>query len=223
MRDSACRRCFIPLGRLVACAAILVCFWLFPLKLLARLSARLGHNTPCPASLAWLVNNPVRRRYMHLVLDRIGIRPGERVLELGPGPGAFTVDAAHRIGPEGRLIAVDLQPEMIARVEERVRRAGLTNVETYVASAYALPLENASIDRAFLITVLPEIPDPLRALVEMRRVLRHGGVLSVTEEFFDPHYLFEAETIRLSEAAGYEFVAFHGNLALYTINFRKTP
>jgi ubiquinone/menaquinone biosynthesis C-methylase UbiE len=91
---------------------------------------------------------------------------------------------------------------MIARVQERVRQAGLTNIETYVASAYALPLEDASINRAFLITVLPEIPDPVRALVEVRRVLRPGGVLSVTEEFHDPHYHCETETVRLAEAAG---------------------
>lgn len=67
----------------------LVFFWLFPLKLIARLAARLGHASPCPAALSWLVDNPVRRRYVRIILDRIGIRPGERVLELDPGPGIF--------------------------------------------------------------------------------------------------------------------------------------
>jgi ubiquinone/menaquinone biosynthesis C-methylase UbiE len=103
----------------------LLFFWLFPLKLLSRLAARFGKSAPCPASLNWLVNNPIHRRYMRPVLDQVGIRPGEHVLELGPGPGTFTVDAAQRAGPEGRLIAVDIQPKMIAQVEERVRGAGL--------------------------------------------------------------------------------------------------
>jgi ubiquinone/menaquinone biosynthesis C-methylase UbiE len=209
-----------------ACIALatiggLVFFWLFPLKLISRLAARFGHSSPCPASLSWLVDNPIRRRYMSPVLERIGIRSGERVLELGPGPGAFTVGAARRAGRQGRLIAMDIQPEMIARVERRVREEGLTNVETHVASAHHLPLDDESVDRAFLITVLPEIPDPARALAELRRVLRPDGVLSITEEFPDPDYLFLPETIRLVVGAGFRFVEHFGSFFVYTANFRK--
>lgn len=206
----------------------LLFFWLFPLKLLSRLAAQFGKSAPCPASLNWLVDNPIRRRYVRPVLDRVGIRPGERVLELGPGPGIFTVEAARRVGSEGRLIAVDIQPEMITQVKERVREARLTNVETHVASAYDLPLDDESMDRAFLVTVLPEIPDQDRALTELRRVLRSpepaegkpGGVLSITEEFFDPDYPFAFETIRRVEAAGFKLDRRFGNFLLYTLNFR---
>jgi ubiquinone/menaquinone biosynthesis C-methylase UbiE len=201
----------------------LVFLWLFPLKLLARLAARLGHSSPCPAALSWLVDNSLRRTYMRPVLDRIGIRAGERVLELGPGPGAFTVGAAERVGPEGSLVAVDIQAEMIAQVDQRVQQAGLTNVETHVASAYQLPIVDQSVDRAFLITVLPEIPDRRRALSKLHRVLRPGGVLSITEEFYDPDYLFLAETIRLVEAAGFRLEERFGSLWVYTANFRRMP
>ncbi len=201
----------------------LVLFWLFPLKLLARLASRFGHSSPCPASLSWLVDNPLRHRYLGPALDRIGIQPGERVLELGPGPGTFTVGAARRVGAEGRLVAVDIQPEMIAQVDRRVQEAGLTNVETHVANAYALPVEDGSVDRAFLITVLPEIPDRGRALAELHRVLRPGGVLSITEEFYDPDYLFLPETIRLVEAAGFRLEERFGNWVVYTANFRRNP
>ena len=206
---------------LLGLVAGLVLFWLFPLKVLARLAHRYGHSTPCPSSFAWLVNNPIRRRYMRPLLDRVGIRPGEHVLELGPGPGTFTVDAARRVGPEGRIIAVDIQPEMIAQVDRRVREAGLTNVETHVAGAYTLPLDDASVDRAFLVTVLPEIPDQGRALAELHRVLKPGGVLSITEEFTDPHYPFPSETIRRVEAAGFRLERRMGNWWIYTANFLK--
>ena len=205
----------------LAVIAGVVFFWLFPLKLLSRLAARFGQSAPCPASLAWLVNNPVRRRYMRPILDRVGIRPGERVLELGPGPGAFTVEAARRVEPEGRLIVVDIQPRMIAQVEKRVREAGLTNVETHVADAYHLPLEDDSVDRAFLVTVLPEIPDQARALAELRRALKPGGLLSITEEFTDPDYPFDFETIRRVKAAGFSLEQRVGNFWVYTVNFRK--
>jgi SAM-dependent methyltransferase len=199
-----------------------VFFWLFPLKLLSRLATRFGPSAPCPASLDWLVDNPVRCYYMGPVLDRMGIRPDERVLELGPGPGIFTVKAAHRVGPEGRLVAVDIQPEMIAQVQKRVREAGLANVETQVSDAYHLPLDDESVDRAFLVTVLPEIPDRQRALAELRRVLKPDGVLSITEEFLDPDYPLARTTIRWAKEAGFELAERHGNWWVYTLNFRKT-
>jgi len=155
------------------------------------------------------------------VLDRVGIRPGEHVLELGPGPGIFTVEAARRVGPEGRLVAVDIQPEMIAQVQKRVREAGLANVETQVSDAYHLPLDDESVDRAFLVTVLPEIPDRQRALAELRRVLKPDGVLSITEEFLDPDYPLARTTIRWAKEAGFELAERHGNWWVYTLNFRK--
>jgi ubiquinone/menaquinone biosynthesis C-methylase UbiE len=207
----------------------LVFFWLFPLKLISRLAARLDKSTPCPASLAWLVDHPLRRRYTGILLDRVGIQAGETVLELGPGPGTFTVDAAHRVGSQGRLIAVDIQPRMIEMVRQRVQRAGLDNVDACVASAHALPLAGEGVDRAFLITVLPEIPDQDRALSELWRALRGaepaegrpGGVLSVSEEFPDPDYQFAFETIRRCEAAGFAVEQRFGNVWVYTVNFQK--
>lgn len=92
-------------------------------------------------------------------------------MELGAGTGVFTAEGAKRVGLEGQLIAVDIQPEMIAQVERRVRQARLGNVETHTADAYDLPLPDASVDRVFLISALSEIPDPDRALAEISRVL----------------------------------------------------
>jgi ubiquinone/menaquinone biosynthesis C-methylase UbiE len=125
------------------------------------------------------------------------------------------------VGPEGRLVAVDIQPEMIAQVEKRVREAGLANVETHVSDAYHLPLEDESLHRAFLVTVLPEIPDRQRALAELRRVLKPDGVLSITEEFLDPDYPLARTTIRWAEKVGFQLAERHGNWWVYTLNFRK--
>jgi hypothetical protein len=72
-------------------------FWLVVL----RIAAKLAGGGPCPFALAWIVDNPLRRRYMAPLLDRVGIEPGERVLELGPGPGTFSVEAARRAGAGG--------------------------------------------------------------------------------------------------------------------------
>jgi len=95
------------------------------------------------------------------------------------------------------LVAVDIQPQMIAAVEKKVREAGVTNVKAHVASAYGLPLEDGSVDRAFLVTALPGIPDRHRALLELNGVLKPGGgILSITEEFLDPDYPLTRTTIR---------------------------
>lgn len=192
--------------------------WLVILKLASKWMG--GHGGPCPSALSWLVDNPVRRWYTKPVLDRIGIQPGETVLEVGPGPGAFTVDAARRAGPGGKVFAVDIQPKMIAKLKRRLQEAGVTNVETHVDSAYDLPVEDGTVDRAFLVTVLPEIPDPVRALREIHRVLRPGGRLSVTEEFADPDYPLRRTTIRWAEAAGFRLEERHGSFWVYTLNFQ---
>ena len=200
--------------------AALLFFWFVLMKVASRLVARLGWSGLCPASVSFLVNNPVRRRYMRPVLDWAGIRPGERVLELGPGPGVFTIEAARRAGPAGRLIAVDIQPKMIAQVRQRVAASGLTNVEAYVAGAERLPIPDNSVDLALLISVLPEIQDRPAALAELCRVVRPGGILSITAEFTDPDYLFARETVRLLEAHGFKPAAMYGSWWRYTANFR---
>lgn len=200
----------------------LLFWWAIVLKIIVRIVDRFGYVVPCPASLlGWMLDNPIRWRYTRPVLDRVGIRPGDVVLELGSGTGVFTVAAAQRIGPQGRFVAVDIQPEMIKRVEQRVRTAGLANVDAHAADAYHLPLADGSVDRAFLISVLEEIPDPVRALAELSRVLKPEGILSITAEFLDPDYWFPIETIRQLQVADFALVKRFGNLWCYTLNFRK--
>ncbi len=147
-------------------------FWLFACKFLVRLRRRFGKTAPCPYRFAWVLDLRLRRWFYGNVLDRVGLRSGMVALEVGAGTGTFAIPAARRVSPGGgKLIAVDLQPEMVAKLEKKVQHAGITNVVTYVASAYALPLEDASVDCVFFITVLGEIADPHRALREAHRVL----------------------------------------------------
>jgi ubiquinone/menaquinone biosynthesis C-methylase UbiE len=200
----------------------IVFFWVVILRLLSWLGAKIGYSPPCPASVSCLVDNPVRRWYLRHVVERVGVRSGERVLELGPGPGTFTIEAARRTEPRGSVVAVDIQPKMISALESRVREAGLHNVEAYTAAAGQLPLDEGSVDRAFMVTVLPEIPDKQLALSELHRVLKPNGILSVTEEFLDPDYPLPQTTIRWATEAGFQLVERHGNWWAYTLNFRRS-
>ena len=92
----------------------------------------------------------------------------------------------------------------------------------YVASAYQLPLQDVSVDCVFFIAVLGEILDRHRALREAHRVLKPGGVVSITEDFTDPDYNTPSEVVRLLDRAGYEVMPRRGRIWLYTLNGRKT-
>ena len=124
--------------------------------------------------------------------------------------------------PERFVTLINRCVELRAQLKEKVQAAGVTNVETYVAGAYELPVEDNSVDRAFLITVLSEIPNEARALAELHRVIKPGGTLSITEEFLDPDYLFAFETVQRAEAAGFALVQRSGSFWVYTLNFVKT-
>ena len=99
-------------------------------------------------------------------------QPGERLLEIGPGTGYYTLDMAEWVGPEGRVEIFDLQQEFLDHTMRRAAERGLDNVVPTQGDATALPYEDASIDAVVLTAVLGEIPDPDAALREIRRVLQ---------------------------------------------------
>ena len=207
----------------VALAVIVgsVLIWLFPLKLVCRLKRRFGSPMACPPLFAWTLNLRVRRWQYRFVPDRFGLRSGMVALEVGPGVGTFTIPAGRRVEPTGKVIAVDIQAEMIDKLVYHATRAGITNIETTVAGACDLPLEDSSIDLVFLVAVIGEIDEPQRALREAYRVLKPDGVLSITEDFIDPDYNWPGETARLVGRAGFEVVDRFGSFWLYTLNSRK--
>ena len=113
--------------------------------------------------------------------------PGERLLEVGPGTGYYTVDVARELTPNGALEAFDIQPKMLVHTMSRTQRAGLKNIAPRHGDARMLPYANDHFDGAFLVTVLGEIPMQDQALAELHRVVRHDGRVVVGELFGDPH------------------------------------
>ena len=134
-----------------------------------------------PFALRWVLYLP-RWPLTAARLRRIlGPEPGERILEVGPGVGIYSLPIAAALGPTGRIDALDVQPEMLSTLARRTRRAGVTNVVPAEGDAQRLPYPDDTFDAALLIGVLGEIPDQLAALREVRRVLRPGGRLVVGE------------------------------------------
>lgn len=182
------------------------------------------HQLPCPARLAWLLDNPLTEAIAgtQATLDRIGLQPGEYVLDAGSGPERLAVPAARRVGPAGHVVALDLQPSMLARLQARVVAAGAGNVSLRqgdIARDTSLP--PVTFDRAWLVTVLGEIPDRETALRNLWRVLKPGGTLSVTEIFPDPHYQSRRTVLRLCRQAGFTPTRYYGSPLAFTQNFVK--
>lgn len=112
------------------------------------------------------------------LLDLAGLQPGHRVLDLGAGSGEPGLRAAARIGPTGRVLAVDPAAAMLQIARERAAAAGLGNVEFCVADAADVTLPAASFDAATARWSLMYMADPARALANAQRALRPGATLA---------------------------------------------
>jgi ubiquinone/menaquinone biosynthesis C-methylase UbiE len=160
-----------------------------------------------PHELAGILLFPLRRivfspeklvRHLHLTRT-------SRVLEVGPGPGFFSIDVARAI-PAGRLELVDIQLEMLQKARVRLRRADVRNTGYTQANAVTLPFRSGAFDLAFLVAVLGEVPDPKACLASIAEVLRPGGLLAVVELPGDPDAVTEKQLRTLTQATGLEFV-----------------
>jgi SAM-dependent methyltransferase len=113
------------------------------------------------------------RRRRGLVRAALAAAPGERVLDVGCGPGFYCAELAGEIGPSGHVVGLDGSPAMLALAERRC--ADRPNVELHEADATALPVPDGGFDAALSVQVLEYVPDVDRALAELSRALRPGG------------------------------------------------
>lgn len=154
-------------------------------------------------------------------LDRLDLSPGMRVIDVGCGPGRLTIPVAKALEPDGEVVALDIQEGMLERIRKRSDAAGLRNIQPIRGGIGQVEIESNSFDRALLVTVLGEIPDREAALREIYRILKPGGVLSITEIFPDPHYQTRSTVRTLCEAAGFQLAKEFGHVLAFTMNFVK--
>jgi ubiquinone/menaquinone biosynthesis C-methylase UbiE len=181
---------------------------------------------PAPAFVGFALDSDVRRwlQPADKLIARSGIAEGMNVLEVGCGSGAYTTFVARAVGEAGEVHALDIQPAMLAQLARKLQRPGngdIDNIHLHEGSAYGLPFEDGQFDVVYMVTVLPEIPDQARALLEIKRVLKRGGILAVTEFLPDPDYPLWSTTAERGMVAGFLVEGKYGNLWNYTVRFRK--
>lgn len=152
---------------------------------MARLSGRVFESA-VPDTVGYLdqlAATDAARSYKSVMLDALDVRPGERALDLGCGPGTDLGTLAEAVGPSGRVIGIDSSREMVGRARERTENLPVVGVEP--GDIHALPIEDDGIDRARTDRVLQHVADPAQVLAEARRVLRPGGRLVMGEPDWD--------------------------------------
>lgn len=110
-----------------------------------------------------------------------GICPGDTVLDLGSGAGVDVFLAAKLVGPQGRVIGVDMTPEMIERAKENAAKGSYHNVEFRLGDIEDLPVDSDSVDVVISNCVINLAPDKRRVLAEIYRVLHSGGRFSISD------------------------------------------
>ena len=163
------------------------------------------HPSACPYGQRFWVEAPHPLITRERLREVLAPHPGERVLEVGPGTGYYSLDMADWLRPGGQLDIFDLQQEMLDHTLRRASARGLGNVVPTRGDAQQLPYPDASFDAAYLTAVLGEIPDQDAALRELARVLKPGGRLVVGELFGDPHWVSPKRLRARAEAAGLTF------------------
>lgn len=182
-----------------------------------------GRQPYFPHQMSFILELPLRRLLVSpaQVADRLHLKEDSRVLEVGCGSGVYSVEVARRV-PAGHLELFDLQPEMLERARRKIETAGLAGAVGYTqGDARELRFPPGSFDVAFLVAVLGEVPEPRECLRALRRALRPGGLLSITEHLPDPDFSRLSTLRALLEDEGFEFDEHFGPPWSYTANFRR--
>ncbi|MBS7249702.1 MAG: methyltransferase domain-containing protein [Candidatus Freyarchaeota archaeon] len=137
-----------------------------------------------------------------MLAERMRLKPGMIVVEVGPGKGSYTKTVAEKILPGGIVYAINIQKSLIERLKKRVGKWRITNIIPKIDDAYNLSFADESVDRILAVCTLAEIPEPVKALREFHKVLKPEGLVCLSEFFTDPDYPKRSTEKRWASEAG---------------------
>jgi len=138
------------------------------------------------------------RRHQHAdaVLAGVGLKPGDKVLDFGAGPGAFSLAAAKLVGVSGHVYSLDIVPAAARKMTKLTQKEGITNIIA-ITSDCATGLPDTSIDIVLLFDILHMLSEPDAVLAELHRVLKPGGKLAV-----NCHHWTEEQILEVVQKGG---------------------
>lgn len=144
---------------------------------------RRATSTPYTGDLS-IFDSPGRDQKLQIdrVMEILGIRPGKGVADIGAGSGWFTVRAARRVGPVGTVYAVDINPEAIHYIDNRVHKESLTNVKTILSKPDDPMLPKEAVDSVLLLKTYHEVADPVALMKNLRAALRPGARIGIIDK-----------------------------------------
>jgi ubiquinone/menaquinone biosynthesis C-methylase UbiE len=185
----------------------------------------MAQHKPCPPWIGWLLASPVRAWFQKP--ERIlGVRitPGMKVLDVGSAMGFFSLPLARMVGPEGRVLCVDVQEKMLRQLKRRARRAGLLDrLDPILSTPDSLTLDgrDGTVDFALAFAVVHEVPSPERLFTEIARALKLGGLLLVAEPARHVSAQEFGQTVTTAEAQGFAVVEHPRIPASHAVLLRK--
>jgi len=172
-------------------------------------------STPYTGDLS-IFETPGRDQRLHInqVMDILAITPGKSVADIGAGSGWFTVRAAKRVTSSGMVYAVDINPEAIEYIDNRIRKDQLHNVKTILSKADNPELPANSIDSVLLLKVYHEVANPVAFLRSLRASLRPDARVGIIDRNGNggDHGVQKDVVIREAQTAGYRLLEEHDDL-----------
>jgi SAM-dependent methyltransferase len=166
-------------------------------------------STPYTGDLS-IFETPGRdqRLQINRVMDILGIGPGKNVADIGAGSGWFTVRAAARVTDSGTVYAVDINPEAVQYIDNRVKKEHLRNVKTILSRTDDPMLPPNTIDSVLLLKTYHEVANPMTLLRNLRASLRPGAKIGVIDRNGngENHGLGKDVVIREAGQAGYDLI-----------------
>ena len=190
------------------------------IKHMADILGRIFGRGVYPHQMAWILDLPARRFICspRKHADRLPLEKSSTVLEVGPGSGYYSVEVARRI-PEGHLELFDIQQEMLEKCRSKFQAASISNVGYTPGNGSDLPFEDNTFDIVYMVAVFGEIEDQMTCLTGIKRILKPGGSLSITEHYPDPDFTSLSEVKEAAILAGFKFTRSLGWRWAFTANF----
>ena len=168
-----------------------------------------------PGGIIWLERSERETEEKpQLVIDALEIKPGQTIADLGAGSGYYSFRIAPLVGPAGKVLAIDIEPQMLDVIAQRASREHVANIATVRSSARDPNLASHSVDLLFMVDVYHELEYPYEVMTRVREALKPGGRVALVEyRAEDPavmikavHKMSEAQVRREMQAAGFRHV-----------------